>query len=93
MWLLIIFVSMKRWFPFIILMSVFILSHSDLFAQGCSMCSATSKNASDEDNSVGEQLNTGILYLMAIPYILIFIFFRKKIIAFFRELGGMYGKK
>lgn len=57
------------------------------------MCTATAKNASEEDASIGDTLNIGILYLMAIPYLIIFIAFRKKIFAFFRELNGMYGKK
>jgi hypothetical protein len=84
---------MKKWLPFIILLTVFLLPHIDLFSQGCSMCAATAKGAaSEEDNSRGEQLNIGILYLMAVPYILIFLVFRKKIVAFFRELGGVYKK-
>lgn len=57
------------------------------------MCTATAKSAAEGDNSVGEQLNFGILYLMAIPYLIIFFVFRKKIVAFFREMNGMYGKK
>jgi len=83
---------MKKWLPFIILLTVFLLPHIDLYSQGCSMCTATAKGASEEDNSVGEQLNIGILYLMAVPYIIFFIVFRKRIVAFFRELGGVYKK-
>jgi hypothetical protein len=83
---------MKKWLPFILLLTAFLLPQMDLFSQGCSMCRATAAGASEVDNSVGEQLNIGILYLMAIPYIIIFIVFRKKIVGFFRELGGVYKK-
>ena len=88
-----IFVPMKKWLPLIFLFTVFLLWQVDLFSQGCSMCRATAEGASETtEGSVGEQLNVGILYLMAIPYIIIFIVFRKKIVSFFRELGGVYKK-
>lgn len=84
---------MKKWFPFILLLTAFFLLQVDLFSQGCSMCRATAEGASETtEGSVGEQLNIGILYLMAIPYIIIFLVFRKRIVAFFRELGGVYNK-
>lgn len=87
------FESMKKWIPFIVFMLVLLLPHIDLSAQGCSMCTATAKSGSQTDDSLGEPLNIGILYLMAIPYLIIFIAFRKRIFAFFRELNGMYDKK
>lgn len=84
---------MKKWLPLILLLTAFLLPQVDLFSQGCSMCRATAAGASETtEGSVGEQLNVGILYLMAIPYIIIFIVFRKKIVSFFRELGGVYKK-
>lgn len=59
----------------------------DADAQGCAMCKLNSKAASEEvDTSVGEQINAGILYLLAIPYVILFILFRKKIGSLFREL-------
>jgi hypothetical protein len=62
----------------------------------CSMCKAVVESGTaDKDlRSVGEQLNTGILFLMAIPYLFILmipvIIFRKKIALFFNEMRGMY---
>ena len=51
------------------------------------MCSAVAEGATEEmDESIGQQLNYGILYLMSIPYIILFILFRKKIFKFFKEL-------
>lgn len=55
----------------------------------CAMCRATAENASENvDKGIGEGLNSGILYLMGAPYILLavvgVIFFRKKIAALFK---------
>jgi hypothetical protein len=55
----------------------------------CAMCRATAESASENvDKGIGEGLNSGILYLMGAPYILLavvgVIFFRKKIAALFK---------
>lgn len=54
----------------------------------CAMCRATAESASDHvDQGIGASLNSGIVYLMVLPYILLatvaLVFFRKKIQAFF----------
>jgi hypothetical protein len=53
------------------------------------MCRATAESASQNSGgSIAEGLNSGIVYLMLIPYILltvvVLVFFRKKIINFFK---------
>lgn len=54
----------------------------DLVAQ-CRMCKAIAEEqAADGDSTI----NSGILYIMIIPYIILFIVFRKKIFGFLREL-------
>jgi len=55
----------------------------------CAMCRATAESATEHvDQGIGEALNSGIVYLMLLPYILLFtvaiVFFRKKIFAFFK---------
>lgn len=55
----------------------------------CAMCKANAESASENvDKGIGESLNSGIVYLMGIPYFLLatvaIIFFRKKIAAFFK---------
>jgi hypothetical protein len=55
----------------------------------CAMCKATAESASQSTGgSLAEGLNSGILYLMLIPYILLLslglLFFRKRIANFFR---------
>ena len=47
------------------------------------MCKATAEESGFENG-----LNSGILYLMIIPYILLMVLFRKKIAKLFRELFG-----
>jgi hypothetical protein len=56
-------------------------------SQGCSQCKLLAKQGSElDENSFGSNINSGILYLMIIPYILILFLFRKRIIAFIRRL-------
>jgi uncharacterized membrane protein YciS (DUF1049 family) len=65
---------------------VAILIGADVDAQ-CAMCKMSAEAASKEmDMSIGEQVNSGIIYLMIIPYLVFFVFFRKKIRHLFREL-------
>jgi len=60
-----------------ILATVFVLAFSTTSAYSqCAMCQATvesnaGKGHEDSDNQVGTGLNTGILYLMLAPYLLI----------------------
>lgn len=51
-----------------------VMGQQDLWAQGCSMCTAT---ASQLDGNAAKGLNTGIVYLAAIPLILIGTLFYK----------------
>lgn len=74
--------------PVLFLLVLLVLPH---FADAqCSMCRAStaSNQLSDDAFTVGNGLNSAILYLMASPYILgaifVFAFFRKNIKAFFK---------
>lgn len=64
----------------LILLSVVFFFKS--FSQGCSMCRAQIESAEDPGLSVGNGLNTGIYILMAFPYIILFLLFRKQIMKF-----------
>jgi len=65
------------------------LTTSSVKAQ-CAMCRAVGETSAETGGSgLAEGLNNGIIYLMIIPYILLFLLFRKKIIKFFKELGSM----
>ena len=73
--------TMKKILIFsVILIALFLLVGQDIMAQ-CAMCRATvENNLNSGASSVGAGLNTGILYLMAFPYILLsviaFIWYR-----------------
>jgi amino acid transporter len=72
----------------VILIITLVLSAFLASAQ-CAMCRATAESASQNSGgSIAEGLNSGIVYLMLIPYILltvvVLVFFRKKIINFFK---------
>jgi len=63
---------------FKILILIYFFNLTDLFSQ-CAMCRAVLET--QEDQSVSAGLNDGIIYLMAIPYILVavmgFILYKK----------------
>jgi hypothetical protein len=63
---------------FKILILIFFFNLTDLFSQ-CAMCRAVLE--SQEDQSISAGLNDGIIYLMAIPYIVVgvmgFIIYKK----------------
>ncbi|PWJ42525.1 hypothetical protein [Sediminitomix flava] len=62
---------MKTLYRLIALTILFLFGQAQTFAQ-CAMCRATVEtNLSSGESSVGAGLNTGILYLMMMPYILI----------------------
>jgi hypothetical protein len=62
----------------------------DASAQGCSMCKAVAQSGSENGQNLSGGLNDAILYLMAAPYLLLFVFFRKKIFTFLKELRGLW---
>jgi len=74
----------KYIFIFLAIAALFVFYSIDAEAQ-CAMCrkAAESKNASGQ--IIGRGLNPAILYLMGIPYVVLFFIFRKQIFAFFRE--------
>ena len=49
----------------------------------CVMCKATAEMQAEED---GSGINSGIIYIMIIPYIILIIVFHKKIIGLFKSL-------
>jgi hypothetical protein len=71
------------------------LAPDSLLAQGCSMCKAVVETGEGGvfggRQGIGQGLNSGILYLMAVPYLLLFLLFRKRISAFFKEISGAQG--
>jgi hypothetical protein len=86
---------MKRWLPLLLLL--LLVLPPDVLAQGCAMCKATVESGQDQSGvfggqqAVGQGLNKGIILLMVVPYILLFLFFRKHIVSFFKEFASAKG--
>jgi hypothetical protein len=74
---------MKKLF---LILTVFFLSFfQQVYAQGCSQCKLVAEQASELDEaSFGTNINSGIIYLMLIPYFLLLFLFRKKIMGVLR---------
>jgi hypothetical protein len=71
-----------------LLLSAFLLLSTDLSAQ-CSMCKAVVESSVNGGSKMGLGLNSGILYIMGIPYILLVVagvlLFRKPIMTKLKE--------
>lgn len=86
-------------YKYIILLGALVvcLLPDTLLAQGCSMCKAVVESGESNTNAfggaqnIGLGLNNGILYLMVVPYLLMFLLFRKRIVSFFKEFAGAQG--
>jgi len=56
-----------------VLLLIIIIFSEETFSQ-CAMCKAVAESSLGEGKSVASGLNTGILYLMALPYFLLLLF-------------------
>ncbi len=66
---------------FVLFVFVFLSLTHEFFAQGCSQCKMLAEQGSEVDeNSFGSTINSGILYLMIIPYLILLFLFRDKIL-------------
>ncbi|MEO9258313.1 MAG: hypothetical protein ABI207_08025 [Crocinitomicaceae bacterium] len=72
---------MKKWS--LLFLAVFVMVQQT-FSQ-CAMCKVLAEQGSAEELEFGYNINYGIVFIMVIPYIIIFIFFRKQIANLYRE--------
>ncbi len=71
----------------LILFALFCVLVSNAWTQGCSQCKILAEQGSDmAENAFTSNINGGILYLMAFPYVILLIIFRKPVLGFFRSL-------
>ncbi len=81
----------KEFVILLIITLVAIVLPEQLDAQ-CAMCKATNETALDEEGGLG--INEGIIYLMGIPYMLLgilgYLFFRKRIGGFLKEMREIH---
>jgi hypothetical protein len=72
---------------FILLFVLVFFQASTILAQGCSQCKLLAQQGSEVDEaSFGTNINSGILYLMIIPYLLLLFLFRKQVLGFLKRL-------
>ncbi|HXC04495.1 MAG TPA: hypothetical protein VNZ86_07060 [Bacteroidia bacterium] len=71
---------------FICLLGILLLFTPGLFAQGCSQCKMIPQSDLQNGGNVAAGINKGILYMMALPYIILFLLFRKQIVGFYRQM-------
>ncbi|MCO5260878.1 MAG: hypothetical protein M9916_12105 [Crocinitomicaceae bacterium] len=75
----------KQLILFILLVGFFFLTNSS-FGQGCSQCKLVAGQSSEAGEAAfASNINIGILLLMAMPYIIVFVVFRKKLYLFFKN--------
>jgi len=74
---------MKKWSLFLLVVAVVL---SDTAFGQCAMCKATAEAGQENDIEFGRNINVGIMILMTIPYIILFLLFRKQIVRVFRAL-------
>ncbi len=68
----------------IVMIAVVALDYT--YAQGCSQCKLISEQSAEAgEASFATNINKGILLLMSMPYIILVIIFRKRIIGLFRK--------
>ena len=69
-----------------------IFGGSDLAAQ-CAMCKEAAETSMKNDpSSMARNLNKGILYLMAVPYLMVAFIFRKQLYQVWKMVRSRFGR-
>ncbi|MCW3085795.1 MAG: hypothetical protein JWP12_3161 [Bacteroidetes bacterium] len=78
----------KKYITALLLLLFVVAGNTQSFAQ-CAMCRTTAESDLNNGGSIANGLNTGILYLMAIPYVILmtggYFFFKKQVDAKLKE--------
>ena len=78
--------NFKKYLPAILVLFLMLLLTNGINAQ-CAMCKqAAESSLKSNPNSLARSLNSGILYLMAVPYVLLGFIFRKQIYKLYKSL-------
>lgn len=78
---------MKKHF-FILLILIALVLLTNISEAQCAMCKASVESSQGQKNSVAGGINQGILYLMAVPYVLLAFIFRKQLVALWKHVRG-----
>jgi hypothetical protein len=74
----------KHYFILLILVALVLLP--SITEAQCAMCKASVESSQGQKNSVAGGINQGILYLMAVPYLLLAFIFRKQLVTVWRVI-------
>jgi hypothetical protein len=74
----------KHYFILLILVALVLLP--SITEAQCAMCKASVESSEGQKNSVAGGINQGILYLMAVPYLLLAFIFRKQLVTVWRVI-------
>lgn len=65
---------------------------TDVFSQ-CAMCKQSAESSlKSNPGSIARGLNSGILYLMAVPYLAILFIFRKQVMVLLKKIGARFSR-
>lgn len=89
---------MKRSFLYtLLIVAVLLCLHTESFAQGCVQCRMGPSSNLESGGNVAKGINSGILYLMLIPYLLIMSIvgyvFRKQLSEKWNMIKAFFGHK
>ena len=73
---------------FILFVLLVLVLAPELTEAQCAMCKAAVQSSEGQKNSVAAGINKGILYLMAVPYLLLMFIFRKQIVSLWKTWRG-----
>ncbi|MBN8703944.1 MAG: hypothetical protein J0M08_12830 [Bacteroidetes bacterium] len=77
---------MKKTHVLFLICILLVAINSPIIAQGCSQCKMIPQSNMNTGGSVASTLNPAILYLMAVPYLILFVVFRKQIISLYKTV-------
>jgi hypothetical protein len=75
---------------FSVLLTALLVFAPEVYAQGCSQCKMVPMSDQQGGGTAARGINKAILYMMAIPYIILFLLFRKQIIGFIRQFRAKH---
>ncbi len=81
-------VRIKNFLVFFLMATLLLLSH-DSFTQ-CAMCKANAETSLKNGSTIAKGLNSGILYLMAIPYLMLAFIFREQLKSLYFKLKSRF---
>lgn len=77
---------------YLLIVFLLLIVMQDVFGQ-CSQCKLLAEQSANSDDEIlgtkGSTLNTAILYIMAVPYIILTILFRKQIVRLFKHIKSL----